>query len=448
MRNEQPAFSVANKMNTQTAGSADRRRFLRGAGIALGLPLLESLTPRLSRAAETNAAPGYAPDGTPRRMVCICNNLGLHLPNYVPEGNGRDWKPSRYLKLLESYRDQMTVLSGVSHPEVDGGHPAEKSFLTCAPHPGGNSFKNSISLDQFAADYVGRDTRFASLVISANGNNSLSWTRAGVPIPGAASPSKLFAKLFFTGNKEEVAGQVRKLRHGQSIMDTVLEQAGAMQRQLSGEDRTKFDEYVSSIRDVEHQLLRQQEWETKPKPRVNAKPPRDNKDLADVTGRLRLMFDLTHLALETDSTRLVTIMTVGNFVVPPIAGVEEGYHTVSHHGQNPQKLEQLALIELEHMRVFESFLGKLRATKEQGETLLDRSMVLYGSNMGNASSHDNRNLPAMLFGGGFRHGQHLGFDQTNNYPLANLYVSMLQRLGIEADRFGNSTGTMRGLELA
>ena len=420
-----------------------RRQFLRASGVTLALPWLDSLYRRPVLAAE----PQWNRDRVPRRMVCICNNLGLHLPYFIPEGDGYGWRPSRYLRELESFRDQMTVFSGVSHPEVDGGHPAQKSFLTCAPHPGGNSFKNSISLDQYAADFIGRETRFPSLALCANGNDTLSWTRAGVPIPGATRPSQVFAKLFLTGSEAEVDSQVRKLRHGQSIMDTVLQQARDLQRQLNSDDRDKFDEYVTSVREVEQQMIRQQEWERKPKPKVHAKPPKDIRDQGDVIGRAELMFDLTGLALRTDSTRLITVMMEGFFIVPPIEGVDEGYHTVSHHGQNSKKIEQLAIIETEHMKALARLLEKLNTTQEQDASLLDRTMVLYGSNLGNASSHDNRNLPVILAGGGFKHGQHLAFDRSNNYPLPNLFVSMLQRLGIETDRFASSTGTMRGLEL-
>lgn len=411
----------------------DRRNFLRGAGVTLALPFLESVS----------AAAGPLP----RRMVCICNNLGLHLPNFIPQGEGRGYKPSRYTKHINDLRDKFTVFSGVSHPSVDGGHSAEKSFLTTAPHPGGGSFKNTISLDQFALPHIGRETRFPCLVLTANGQQSLSWTRAGVPIPGATRPSEVFAKLFLAGTKEEVDEQVLKLRMGQSIMDTVHEQAKSVGRNLGREDKDKFDEYLTSVREVEQQMIRQQEWERKPKPRVDATKPKDIRDQADVIGRAKLMFDLTHLALQTDSTRIITIMMEGFFIVPPIAGVEEGYHTLSHHGQNAKKIEQLGLIEDAHVKILGDLLRKLDGVQEEGDTLLDRTMVLYGSNLGNASSHDNRNLPTILAGGGFKHGQHLAFDREHNYPLGNLYVSMLQRLGIEADRFGSGTGTMRGLDL-
>lgn len=415
----------------------NRRRLLRSAGVGMGLPFLESIAPNASNAGETAIVP--------RRMVCICNGLGLHLPNFVPQQSGRSYTASLYLKQIDHLRDHYTVISGVSHPDVDGGHAAENSFLTTAPHPGGSSFKNSISLDQYAVDYVGRETRFPSLTLSSTGQRSLAWTRAGVPIPGETRPSKLFSKLFLTGSQPDIEQQVLKLRMGESIMDSVSSQAKSLERRLNPRDRQKLDEYMTSVREVEKQMLRAQQWERRPKPKVKVKPPKDIGQ-ADVTGRAKLMFDLTHLALQTDSTRIITIMMQGLFIVPPIEGVEEGYHTLSHHGRNQRKLEQLALIETEHMKVLGGLLQKLNDTSEGDGTLLDRTMVLYGSNIGNASNHDNRNLPTILAGGGFKHGQHLGFDPTNNYPLANLYVSMLQRLGIESDRFGSGTTTMTGLE--
>lgn len=425
-----------------------RRQFLRAGGVTLALPLLPSLASRSGSATEVaGAAPGYQPDGVPRRMICICNNLGLHRSFYEPETTGRDYKPSRYLKLIDQFRNDYTVLSGVSLPSVDGGHIAEKSFLTGAPHPGSGSFKNTISLDQLAVDYIGRETRYPHLALTGKGSNSLAWTRSGVPIPGEARPSRVFKKLFLAGSAEEVEAQIQKLREGQSIMDTVLAQTKAIQRKLNPADREKFDEYQTSLREVEQQMVRQQQWERTPKPKVNAKPPKDVEDPGDVIGRAQLMFDLAHLAIETDSTRIITILMQGDFLVPPIEGVSEGYHTVSHHGQNREKIAQLAIIEEEHVKQLGKLLTKLKSTKEEGDSLLDRTMVLYGSNLGNASSHDNRNMPMILAGGGFKHGQHIGFDTTNNYPVSNLYVSMLQRLGIEADRFASSTGSMRGLEL-
>ena len=422
----------------------DRRRLLRGAGVTLALPLLPSLL--RAEVAEKERRVASESDGKPRRMVFICNNLGLHMPYFVPEQTGFDYKPSPYLKVLGGLREKLTVFSGVSHPHVDGGHAAEKSFLTAAPHPGSGSFRNSISVDQLAAESVGKQTRIPSLILSANGGGSLSWTRSGVPIPGEISPSRVFRKLFTPGTSAEVDAQVTRLRQGASVMDMVMGEAKRLRKNLSRDDRHKFDEYTSSVREVELEMVRQQEWERKPKPNVDAALPADIRDQADTIGRSKLMYDLVALALQTDSTRIATIMAVGFFAVPPIDGVTEGYHTLSHHGKDAEKLAQLAIIENQHMGILRDFLARLEATKEEDDTLLDRTMVLFGSDMGNASSHDTTNVPVMLAGGGFKHGQHLAFDNVNNEPLCNVYVSMLQRMGLPVDRFGSSTGTIRGLE--
>lgn len=422
-----------------------RRDVLRGAGVALALPLFESL-PRTAFA--NGPSDRFEPDAKPRRMICICNSLSLHAPFFVPEGAGHDWKPSRYLKELAEFREDMTVFSGVSHPEVDGGHVAEKSFLTAIPHPSSGSFKNTISLDQYAAEFIGRDTRFPSLVMSAQPKSTISWTRAGVPIPGEKRFSRLFDKMFLDGNKDQVERRIVALQQGKSIMDTVMSQTKSLTKKLGKADREKFDEYLSSVRGVEQQMVRQQAWAHTPKPKPSEKLPKRIIPNEDVIAQNEAMMTLAFLAFQTDSTRLAAVLTMGLFLTPPIAGVETGYHTVSHHGRNEDKLAQLALIEIEQMRVLARFLGKLRDAKEGDERLLDRTMVFYGSNMGNASSHDNRNLPAMLFGGGFKHGQHLAFDKRDNEPLCNVYLSMLHRLGIQDDRFGSSTRTIPGLELA
>jgi len=211
-------------------------------------------------------------------------------------------------------------------------------------------------------------------------------------------------------------------------------------------DREKVDEYFTSVRELERRMVTAEQWSKKPKPKVDVKAPQNNPNSADFIGKTRLLFDLTHLALQTDSTRLITILLLGTSLVPPIAGVTQGHHDLSHHGQDPNKIAQLEKIELEKLRTVRDLLGKLKETKEDGASLLDRTMVFFGSNLGNASSHSTRNLPVLLAGGGLKHGQHLAFDPSNPPPLCNLFVTMLQRLGIEADRFGSSTGTLAGLE--
>jgi hypothetical protein len=384
----------------------------------------------------------------PRRMVCICAPLGLHPPFFFPEKAGRDYPLSPYLEVLKDFRDDMTVLSGLAHPEVDQGHDSASSFLTAAPHPENRAgFRNSISLDQFAAERIGLQTRFPSLTLGDEGFG-LSWTRSGAPVPADSSPAHVFARLFLDGRPEEIQAQTRRLRDGRSILDAVGEQAKQLQSGAGAGDRDKLDEYFTGVRELEQRLARAEEWSKKPKPKVEAKQPQDIANSADLIGRTRLLFDLTHQAVQTDSTRLVTICLLGTSQVPPIPGVSLGHHDLSHHGQDSKKIEQLKKVELETVKVLRDLLAKLKQTREGGASLLDRTLVLFGSNLGNANNHSCKNLPILLAGGGFRHGQHLAADPKLSTPLCNLYVRMLQRLGIEADQFGSSTGTLTGLELA
>jgi hypothetical protein len=413
-----------------------RRHFLRAAGVSLALPWLDALAPR--RALGAAAKPR-------RRMILMCTPLGLHTPHLYPEKPGKDYTLTPYLEVLKDLRDDFTVMSGLAHPDVGSSHDSIFSFLTAAPHPERRAgFRNSISLDQFAAEYIGGETRFPSLALSGEGF-SLSWTRSGAIVPSDCFPSGVFAKLFLDGKPDEVQAQVRRLRDGQSILDTVREQSRKMQSGLGSNDKEKLDEYFTSVRELEQRLARAEEWSKKPKPKVEAKPPQDIRDPADLVGRTRLMFDLIHLAVQTDSTRLISMLLQGASLVPPIPGVTLAHHDLSHHGQDPTKIAQLKAVEIEKLKLLKNLLTKLKETKEEGVSLLDRTMVFFSSNLGNASSHSSRNLPVILAGGGFKHGQYLAFDAKTPPPLCNVYVSMLQRLGIEADRFGSSTGTLAGL---
>jgi hypothetical protein len=381
-------------------------------------------------------------------MVCICTPLGLHQPFFFPQKSGKDYALSPYLEILKDFRDEFTVMSGLSHPEIDQGHDSGYSFLTGAPHPENRGgFRNTISLDQFAAEKVGLETRFPSLTLGDEGFG-LSWTRSGAPVPAESSPYHVFGRMFLDGRPEEMRAQTRRLQAGQSIMDIVGEQAKAMQSGLGSGDKDKLDEYFTSVRELERRLAKSEEWSKKPKPKVDAKQPQNIANGADLVGRTKLLFELAHLALQTDSTRLITIFLLGTSSVPPINGVSLGHHDLSHHGQDPSKIEQLKKVEMEAIKVLHELLVKLKQTKEEGGALLDRTMVLFGSNLGNANNHSCKNLPIMLAGGGFKHGQHLAFEPAKSVALSNLYVSMLHRLGIEAQKFSSSTGTLTGLELA
>ncbi|MEI8379025.1 MAG: DUF1552 domain-containing protein [Planctomycetota bacterium] len=417
-----------------------RRSFLRSAGIALALPLLDRFQ------ALTDAGEGKSQ--VPQRMICVCTPLGLHPANFFPAQAGKDYTLTPYLELLKDFRDDFTVISGLSHAGMSPGfaHQASVSFLTGVPGAGRPGFRNAISLDQFAADHIGSQTRFPSLTLSGEGAG-LSWTRTGALVPAATSPSRVFARLFLEGRADEVQSQVRRLEDGRSILDDVRDQANTLRSDLGSDDREKLDEYLTSVRELEQRLVKDERWAKTPKPKVTVAPPQDIPNAADLIGRTRLLFDLTHLALQTDSTRLVTIMLAGSTYAPPIPGVTLGHHDLSHHGKDPGKLEQLRIVETETMKTLRELLGKLNQTKEGDDRLLDRTMVFLGSNLGDGSSHSVKNLPVLLAGGGFRHGQHLAFDPANPPPLCNLYVSMLQRLGIETDRFSSGTGTLTGLEM-
>jgi len=401
-----------------------RRTFLRAAGVAVALPWLESLS-------AANAPP------VPRRMVAIETNMGILPQFFFPEKAGRNYAATPYLDKLAAVRDQVTVFSGVSLPGVTGGHAAEKCFLTGTPHPERGGFRNGISLDQFAAERVGGQTRFPSLVLAmSNEGQTLSFTRSGAPIPAERSPNKTFRRLFLQGKPEDVAANVAALKQDRSLLDFVGDESRRLNRSLSKDDQRRLDEYLSSVRELEKRLHSAEEWEHRPKPTVTAAPPVDIDDQREFVKRTALMFDVMKLALETDSTRVISLF-IDTVVI----------HNITHHGNRPEALAELRAAEEGQFAVLGRFLASLAEAKEAGSSLLDRTMVLYGTCMGSANSHANNNLPVLLAGGGFRHGQHLAFDTQNNYPLTNLYVSMLQRLGIEVNEFSSGKGTLRGLEM-
>jgi hypothetical protein len=429
-----------------TRGPLSRRRFLRGAGAALvSLPLLEAMTPVFGQEAKRQAAQ------PPRRLVAACATLGFHTPHLFPEAPGSDYEPTPYLKILEPHRRDFTVFSGLSHPEQQGnnGHASELTWLTAAQRPGLAGFRNTVSLDQLIAERIGIETRFPSLVLSTSGR-SMSWTSSGVEIPGETSPARLFKALFTAGSEQEVAAELRQLASGRSILDTVLGDARRLSGELGARDRSKLDEYLTAVRDLESRLQQSEGWTTRPKPQIDTEVPRDIQDRNDAIAKQRLLFDMIALALQTDSTRTITFQLSGMNAVPSnIAGVSSDWHNLSHHGKDPAKIDELQRIEEAEFTAFGEFLARLKGIEEQGRPLLDHTAVLYGSNLGNASSHDWHNLPVIVAGGGFRHGAYVAHDDKNNTPLANLFVTLAQHMGLEIDRFGSSTAeSVRGLERA
>jgi hypothetical protein len=450
MRSAPPTPSTLGS-RVATAGALSRRKFLKGVGVVLALPMLDSMTPSFAFAGDSSAKDASM---KPRRMLAICNNLGLLPGQFFPTKSGRDYEPSPYLQALCEHRDDFTVISGVSHPDVDGGHPADICFLTAAPHPGSGGFRNTISLDQYIAERIGNRTRFPSLTLGVNveqGVRSLSWTPSGILIPCDEKASEVFKRMFVQGTAAEVDAQMRQLDQGQSILDAVAGQAKDLQRKLGARDRARLDQYFTSVRDLEQRMQQGREWERRPKPFVNVPVPLDPASPREYMEKVRLMYDMARLAFETDSTRSVSLLLDSvNSPVIEFGSVKttDGYHNLSHHAHSEAKIAQLKAIDEWHMRLLSNLFTELKGVREEGDTLLDRTMVLYGSNLGNADTHVTTNLPTLIAGGGFRHGQHLAFDTARNYPLPNLFVSMLQRMGIDEGNFASATGPMRGLDLA
>ncbi len=425
----------------------DRRTFLRAAGVAVALPALDAMAPAPASA----TAMGHFdvdPDAPAKRMIMICTSLGLHGKSLFPETTGKDYKLTPYLSHLKDYRDDFTIFSGLSHPDQTGadGHSSQLTWLTSARHPGLGGFRNSISIDQFVREKLGYVTRFPSITLATGGQNSQSYTSGGVMVPAEYRPSVLFEKLFLEGKPWEIERQKQRLDDGRSILDSLGGQANRLKRRISLADRERLDEYFTSLRSAENHFNEARQWIDKPKPEVDAEKPEDIKQGSDVIGQTILLFDLLPLIVQTDSSRVITILINGRSDVPPIDGVTMDHHNLSHHGQDESKLKQLAKIENELMKSFGGLVGQLKAKHEgngKGETsLLDNTMVMFGSNLGNANAHDAKNLPILVAGGDFSHGQHVAYDAKSNTPLSNLFVSMMQKMKLPVDQFGSSSGSL------
>ena len=411
-----------------------RRTFLKATGISLALPLLESMRPALAS----------SDPETPRRLVFICTTLGLHPPSLWPQTPGAGYESTEYLEHLKPHRDHFTLFSGLAHEAQSGRQPhnSELTWLTSARGPGLDGFRNTISVDQLAAEKLGPVTRFPSVVLGSNSAESQSFTSGGVMVPAQTSPAQLFAQLFLEGNAREIDRQKRKLSEGRSILDQLSSQTARLRRDTSTADNKHLDAYFDSVRKAERDITEAQAWLDRPKPAIDVPPPTDIRDRADLVGRMRLLMDMIPLIVQTDSSRVVSVMIQDHQVVPIVEGVTGEHHNLSHHGQDPTKIAQLKKIETALLLCFSTLLEKLKANTEAGSTLLDNTSVLFGSNLGNANSHDPSNLPIFLAGGGFRHGHYVAHTPDSDTPLSNLFLTMLQQMGLETETFGQSTGTL------
>ena len=412
----------------------DRRTFLRASGVALALPLLESMAPVLARAAA----------GAPKRLVTVCSTLGLYSPSWFPRTAGADYEATEYLTLLDQHRSRYTLFSGFSHEEQSGRQPhnSEITWLTAARRPGLDGFRNSISVDQVAANHLGYVTRFPSVVLGTATPASQSYTTSGAMVPAETSPANLFRKLFLQGTPEEVEREAQSLNDGGSILDRLKSQTSVLRGRVSATDQRKLDAYYDAVRTAEQDLAEVKAWQYKPKPVVDEAPPTDIPNPADLIGRIRLMFRMIPLILETDSSRVVSLMIHDHGVVPQVPGVSGDQHSLSHHGQDEGKIAQLKKVEHQIVEAFAGLMTELAARSDAHGSLLDQTSVLFGSNLGNANAHTPVDLPILVAGGGFSHGQHIVHDGEHNAPLCNLFVTLLQNMGVETDAFAQSTGTL------
>ncbi|MBL6705087.1 MAG: DUF1552 domain-containing protein [Planctomycetaceae bacterium] len=403
-----------------------RRHFLRAAGVTVALPWLETF----ARTAEPAKA---------QRFVCVANPFGMIDDAFFPGEAGVNAKLPENLQAFESLRGGFTVFSNLDHG-ISGGHAATHVFLSgvrtqeAGVMPAGN-----ITLDQFFAEANAGRTRFPVLNTSAGSNNGgsceLSWTRSGVLVPAEQKVSRVYRKLFVNESAEQAAARSERYDRQGSILDAVTAQARAMNQRLSSRDRAKLDQYLTSVREVEIAIQQEQAWVHRPRPTVDVKEPKDGT----VTEQLPILFDLIALALQTDSTRVATIEVPGGFDARGVGLEPKGYHAYSHHGKDPKLMAGQRRIEKYQLDQLARFIGKL-----QELDLLPTTQVLFGSGMGDGSAHTNRNLPILLAGGGYKHKTHIVMPEQKErrVPLSNLYLTMVQRFGVEADRFGHSTGTV------
>ncbi len=419
-----------------------RRRFvIRSVAGSLALPGLPSLM--LQSIAENSAiVPSRGAGVGARRFVAVGNLLGFQTKQFFPEQTGKAFEDTTLLKPLAANRDQCTIYRGLDHG-LRGGHFAVHTFLSgLLHHESKNRADGNVTIDQFIADEVGTQTRFPSLTVGSeggiHGGCQLSWTKSGVRVPPITGPAELFERLFVTESKERRAQQVKANSLQTSILDSLREEAGSLSKRVNNEDKAKLDEYFTSIRDVEKRLEFRKRWADQPKPQS----PFDKPANVNTVDDLPMLYELIALALQTDSTRVATLEIGGSFL-PQHLGIEKAYHGLSHHGNDKEAIAHLITLETYQLEHFGRFLTRLAGMQDGEQTLLDSTAVLFGSGMGNANSHTNTDLPIILAGGGYGGGE---FKQANSsrpgrVPLCNLFLDIAQRMGVETESFGTSTGT-------
>ena len=417
------------------ANSISRRLFLKGAGVSMALPLLEGKSGNLPKGKLSKPV---------KRFVCLSNNYGVYQKAFFPEhtGTGEQYIMPETLASLEKHRKDFTLFQNLDHG-FTGGHAGVPVLLSgVRPTLAHNFEEGNISLDQKLAEHHGSSTRFPSMTLSCRERNLLSFTRTGVQIP-SISMQQAYRNMFLDEGTVSKESQRERMLRQNSILDVVLEQAKALQGKLGSRDRDKLEEYFDSVRTLEKRIQQQEPWSDRPKPKAPVEEPNPGNGTEE---QLRSMIEIIGLALKTDSTRAITC--VSGFVNGDF-GLNGGYHGFSHHGEREELVTALKKIEGFQISMMSYLIDLLKREEDliNGGTLFDNTVVLFGCGMA-TGTHSTRNLPLVLAGGGFKHGEHKVYPEENGkrIPAANLLLSILQTCGLEIDQFGTSTGTLSGLE--
>ncbi len=426
----------------QKLHSFQRRRFvLQSVTGSLMIPSLASLA-AASETSLTSTKPTGTDGSQPRRFVAIGNLLGFQQKHFFPETTGKEYEETTLLAPLKTHRDKFTVYRGLDHG-LRGGHFAVHTFLSgVLHHESKNRHDGNVTLDQYLADSIGTETRFPSLTVGSeggiHGGCQLSWTKSGVRVPPITGPAELFDKLFVSDSVGERTRKVRETLLQASILDSVTAEAGDLSKRINTEDRNKLDEYFSSIRDVEKRLNTRRVWTDQPKPDAPFEKPANTNTVDD----LPMLYELIALALQTDSTRVATLEIGGSFL-PQNLGINKSYHSMSHHGNDEEVIANLLTLETYQIEQFSKFLSRISEMKSEQGSVLDSTAVLFGSGMGNGSSHTNTDLPIIVAGGGYESGEFKQVESNGiqKTPLSNLYVDIAQRTGVNTDSFGTSNGS-------
>ena len=448
-------------MNFLSHSPISRRTALRGLGVTLSLPLLEAMLPRSLHAAPSTYRPlvksGVAP--TPRAIFCYVPN-GVNILEWVPEAEGKDYALSPTLAVLQEHRADFSLLTGLGHPRCTGGHSGGDTWLTGADLRAvpGKEYTNTISVDQLIAEKIGAQTRFPSIEIgdqsgtgTALHSHTLAFDRNGTPLPAENSPQRLFERLFVPDDAASRDAALKRYAEKRSILDDVLGEARSLEKHLGRADQTKLAEYLSSVRETELRVQRQVEWVDVPKPQVDAKGLQLNSKPGDAHDRpmwLDVMLEISYLAFVTDATRVITFEWAREAGGYGVGG--ENHHELSHHGGDAGMLKKLAAVDRGYLERLSRFLTFLKSTDEGGRPMLDHTLLVYGSGMnsGPRGEHSPKNLPLLVAGGsacGLKHGQHLAHDPEKHPPLANVLLSVASKMGVETEKFADSTGTLSGL---